>query len=62
MNKAQYGVGGLRSGTVLLKLGRIHWNGMSDQETDKYITQDTEVNIRSDCTIDEQGTKFCEAR
>jgi hypothetical protein len=58
--ESKYGTAGVRSGTSCCN--QADFTGMSNPIRDKFITQQTEVNIRSDCTIDEQVTKYSNGR
>jgi hypothetical protein len=46
-HKVKHNITGVKSGTVLLKPGRIHLNNISHHERDKFVTQQMEVNNRS---------------
>jgi hypothetical protein len=46
MKKVMYGISPMRSGTIFLKPGRINWNAISHQERDKFIPQQTGLNIK----------------
>jgi hypothetical protein len=47
-----YGIAAVWSLTILLK------PSICRQERDKFITQQTEVNIRNGCTLNEYGTEY----
>jgi hypothetical protein len=56
--ESKFATASARSGTCVLKQGWIHWNITSCQERTKFIIQQTEVNVRHDCTADECGAKY----
>jgi hypothetical protein len=62
MKKAKYGIAGVRSGTIFLKPDCIHWNALPHPEGDTFIIREIEVNITSDCTIDEHGIEYSDDR
>jgi hypothetical protein len=61
----KYGIAGVRYGTFLLTTRRIHWNVMSHQERDKFITRQAEVILPSINTgpniptLDNAHSKYC---
>jgi hypothetical protein len=60
--KVKCGIAGVSSGTILSKPGWVHCNNRSHQEMDKVFAQQTEVDIKSDCTINEHGTEQSDGR
>jgi hypothetical protein len=56
------GIADVRSDSMLLKPDWIYWNAIPHQERDRFVTEQSEVNIRNDCTIDGHGTEYSDAR
>jgi hypothetical protein len=61
MKNTKHKISGVRFGTILLKPGLIHWNVISHQEENESFTQQTQINIRSNGTIDKHGTEYSDA-